>query len=57
MVGHDGLPEDLLEIIDGELQIAFGDGHMGMPEGLLHEVNIARPEILLQGEGVAQAVQ
>ena len=57
MVGHDGLPEDLLEIIDGELQIALGDGHMGMPQSLFHEVNIARPKILLQSKGVSEAVQ
>jgi len=56
-VGRDGRSEDLLEVIDGELEIALGDGHMGMPEGLLNEVNIARPEVLLQGESVTQAVQ
>ena len=38
MVGHDGLPEDLLEIIDGELQIALGDGHVRVSQRLLHEV-------------------
>ena len=48
MVERDRLPEDLLEIIDGELQVALGDGHVGMPECLLHEVDVARPKILLQ---------
>ena len=56
MVRGNSISEDLLEVIDGELQVALGDGHMGMPECLLHEVDVARPEILLQGEGVAQTV-
>ena len=57
MVGRNRRPEDLVEIFDGELQIPLGDGHMGMAQCLFHKVNIAGPEIFLQGEGVAQAVQ
>ena len=57
MIGCNRFTEHLLEVIGGELEIALCDGDMRMTQRLLHEVNIASPEILLQGEGGAQAVQ
>ena len=57
MVRRNRLSEHLLEIINGELQITLRDGHMGVSQCLLHEVDVPRPEILLQGESVAQAME
>ena len=56
MVGFNRPPEDLLEIIDREFQIALGDGDVGVSQRLLHKVNIARPEVFLQSEGATETV-
>ena len=56
MVGRDRGTEDLPEVIDRELQVTLGDGHMRMPERLLHIVNIGGREIVQRSDGVAQGL-